>query len=242
MDKSSKLKILPFIFLSIVSSAQSTELISFSDAEKDIQSLKTKEEILAYWVSVDKNDQTYRGCMTNVVNDVNNAIKVYWLIQIHGYPSEQKYGSQINSIPEFVYRHQPWGHGLHFSRKLLYPFIVDAFKKGIITTDDFGLIAMSIPCEFTKRLLGGKRTPDLYESMDIIDSCDYNLSIDLTNADSLFRNILNTMSSYMPANRRGLARWKQKNYIYMKYFQNQKNFIFLSRDLISVDRYPAYIH
>src|SRR5688572_4922844 len=97
----------------------------------EVDELTDQNSIQKYLDHIVKEDQLYRGDMTNISLDIEHLISLSYFNNNHAYPTKEVYGQSANSM-RLVWIHVPF----HDMRRLSFPLIHKAFIAGLISEND----------------------------------------------------------------------------------------------------------
>ncbi len=193
---------------------------------KEIKQLKSKNEIEAYWKTIRKADQQFRGLATKTDNDNLNFKKTILMIKQHGYPSKKEFGYQVNITPNFVFSHQ----ASLFVQEQYFAIFYDAYQKGLVDTTEFLINLRGMHrAKWDRDLIRGRDLtaqdiPTLLESIGDINSthADYGLFYFETTFEKFETEVEKITSGELSGS------WKtERNHIYSFFKKNGQLYVFL---------------
>lgn len=122
------------LFVIIISGYPSLAQKTNLELESEISALKSDQEIRVYWIKIHKDDQSFRGEITDKQRDMDreNIKKMVLLLKFHGYPSSFSYGTkssssnQNNFTPNIVLIHNK----VPAVNELMFPILKQAYIEG----------------------------------------------------------------------------------------------------------------
>jgi hypothetical protein len=181
------------LLILIISGYQSLAQKTNAELEREISTLKSNQEIRAYWTKLHQDDQSVRGKVTEEQRETDreNIKKMLLLFKYHGYPLAFSYGNkssssdQNNFTPNIILTHNK----VLTINEFIFPILKQAYVEG--KANEFwyihnlrGMTRARYGRDFHAKTK--ENIPLFYEKLSpfVEDSISY----DIEKIDSLFRD------------------------------------------------------
>ena len=174
---------------SLRSQAQSEYLSNFAAVKNEVAAVK-QEHLAAYWQAIYDVDQANRGCQTNVRLDLQNALKVHYLIERFGYPRDAQFSSDIAFTPWLVYAHQPYANDRPSTKRLLYAHLIAGYKQGELDLEWMRHVHRYMPCAAVAPFNRPYQDASAAELLELMARCEPQYALPSTTVDTIERYVV----------------------------------------------------